>query len=466
MLNQIKKLWKSLRQFVNKHPLIFFFSFLVVLLLLIIGSNFLTTPKTQTKPAVLPAKPVQLFHIGSVPKITLQAQIEKSGVIQIVALTQGVVSNLYVKEGDSVNKGNWIASLSSNYQGGNAFSIARQIAEKQNQNVEDTYQEQKDLVNRQRDLTNQTKNNFEQLRDITARSVDDTKSLIDFNNGAISSLNDLINNSPASAAASLKPVVSSLMGANLSLNTASRSAQYQTNSDNPPTQLALIQQDIVLKQLDIQDKALDLNRDISRLQLQLARVNEAMMYPATPFAGMIQRIFVRVGQQVNSGTVLATVSSVDGNNNLKAVVQLSREVAQRVSRMEPSLMHLNNSTLSIFPYFISSEATQGSLYSVLYAIPEENNSYLTDKGFISIDIPIGLPDTSSADPYIPIDAIYQTENKAYVYLDKKGKAVSQEVELGAVYGQFIEVIKGLSDKDLVIVDRNIISGDLVTETTN
>src|SRR4051812_29738094 len=85
-----KILYKKTIRVINKKPLTSFFVALGIVVVLIILSSFLHKPGAAEKATQAPAKPVQVYRIGSAPKITAQAQVKKSGVIQIVALGSGV----------------------------------------------------------------------------------------------------------------------------------------------------------------------------------------------------------------------------------------------------------------------------------------------------------------------------------------------------------------------------------------
>ena len=72
--------------------------------------------------------------------MTVTGEIEKSGVVTVVALTPGIVSKINFREGASVSKGTVLMNLATNYQGGNASRAQRQIAGVQYQNILDTYE--------------------------------------------------------------------------------------------------------------------------------------------------------------------------------------------------------------------------------------------------------------------------------------------------------------------------------------
>lgn len=462
-----KKTYRKVSLLINKKPLTSVFILLFILFLLIILSNIIRKPKEEVKSSP-PEKKVPVYHIGEAPKLTFSAQVDKSGVIQISSLASGVVQKIYVKEGDNVNRGNWLVSLSTNYQGGNALTLTRQLAEKQNQIVKENYPSQKDLIVKQRDLAQASHDNFTQMKDIIAKSVDDTQNLINLNNDIISTLDTNLLELEASSSAnsslilSTKQMKSQFQSANLQLNSALRNANYQIDSNNPPSILADLQKDIALKNLDIQEKALDLNKEISALQLQLAQVNEALMFPSAPIPATVQKVFVRVGQPVSPGTPLFTLS---GNNNthLTATIYISSEIANRISKLTPTEFNINGKAVRLYPTFISDEAVSGNLYSVVYNLPDDDYGNLTDKGYINAEVPIGYADTSSAVPYLPLDSIYQTQSEAFIFVEDHGQAVAKKVELGSVFGRFVQVNKGVNSGDTVILDRNIVAGDRIEE---
>lgn len=451
--------------FIRDKPLTSFFLILLILLILIVTGNFLTAqkPEAQKKEII---KNVQIYQIGQRPKVSLQAKIEKSGVIKINSLTAGIIQSINFKEGMQVDKGAVLVNMSSNYQGGNAFSVARQIAQKQYQNAKDTFDTQKDVLKIQRDIISQTQSNASQLRDIQSESIQDTQGLIDLNQSILDTLSqneaDLEKNNTGgvndTAILQIKSQRAQTQASLNQLRSGLRQTQFQAASDKPPAELATLQKDLTLKQLDIQQKTLELGIEVSRLQLILAQINEALFFPTSPFTAIVQRVYAKEGQSVIPGTPLLTISATE--DPITAVVNLPQNLAGAVSSVEPSLIHINDKVLDLNPNFISTEATDGTLYSVIYIIPDEFSKDLTEGGNITVEIPIGL-ETNSAIPFIPLDAVYQSSDKSNVLVVEKDKAISKTVILGNVFGKFVEVRSGLLQKDKVILNRNILTGDKV-----
>lgn len=449
--------------YARKHPFQSLFGLLGLLVLLIILSNLLNRPKEEVKVENNKAKKVQIYQIGSSPRITVQAQVEKSGVVTISALSGGVVQQIYVEPGTQVGAGQTLLSLSSTYQGGNVPALQLSLAAAQLKNTEDIYETQREIVAKQREAANKNLENIEALRDISRQSLAATREMIDLNDQMLQSVNAIIDNPPATPGAKeeAQGLKASLLSANAQLRAQLRATEYEVNEDKPPTALGEINRDVALKQLDIQEKTLTLGREVARLQYQIAAVGAQAMSPSAPFRGTVQRVFVKYGQSVAPGTPLMVLSQAVEEDPIVAIAYVPADVAQKVSYYEPSILSIGKHSYESYPSYVTQDAIEGSLYGVYFPIPDNYNKYLTDNGYINVQIPVGTVDTSAAIPYIPIDSVYQTQDEAYVYVAEKDTATSRKVTLGPVVGRYVEVENGIKSGDRIILNRDIVSGDKV-----
>lgn len=461
--------YKKATVFIKRRPMASFFIALGILFLAIVA-NTLLTPKPKTAANTTVAKNVSVYKIGSAASVTYSAKIDKKGVIEIVAQTPGIVSAINVSEGQQVSKGNVLVSLSNNYQGGNALGVSREIAALQYQNIKDTYDTQKGIIDNQRAAADANHDNFDKLRDITNQGINNTQSSIDLNNDILSTLNSTLTNlqntnvGGANDAMILatKEQISQFQAAVNQLNAAQKQAQYSVDTNNPPTHLADSAHDIAIKQLDLAQKALDLTRETSKLQLQLAQISEATMYPAAPFGATVEKIHVAIGQSVNPGAPLITLSS--NTKNATAEVLVPYDTAKKVSQLQDSILHVGTKTFSLRPEYISAEEAGGQMSSVIYTLPDTAYSQVSDGQYIKVEIPIGYPDTISTIPYLPIDSVFQTQDGAFVYVASNNKALARHVDLGDVVGKNVAILNGLKKSDSVILDRNVIEGEKVKVT--
>ncbi len=459
--------YRTLTTFIKRRPITSFIAGLGLLFLTMILGTIITPKQKPVTPKPI-VKSVQIYKIGTAPRLTVQAKIEKSGVIKLTSLTSGVVESINIREGDTVGKGANLITLASNYAGGNAPLIQAAIAERQYATVRDTFKTQKELIQKQRDVANNSEVNAEKLRDISNQSIGETQDLLNQDQDIISTLNHNLDNYVATNSGGVNDAIilqtkemrSQFQSAINGLNQALRSTQYQSSDANPPAEIARIQKEITLKQLDIQEKTLELNKEVTRLQAVLAEVNAAVMHPTAPLPGTVQRIYVREGQAVSPGTPLLLLS---GNSEaVTAVALVSENIAKNVSFIENSTLYFGSHAYDEFPFFVSTEATDSQLFSIQFTVPTNFINQVADGEFISVTIPLGYPNTNSAIPFVPLDALYQSQEQAYLFVVNNGKAVSRVVNIGQVFGRYAEISSGLKSSDQVILNRNIIAGDLVS----
>jgi multidrug efflux pump subunit AcrA (membrane-fusion protein) len=455
--------FKKALLFIQRKPFTSFFTALGVLLVLMIAGNLLFSPKASPQQNLNAPVQVQIYKLGSAPQVSFEGKVEKSGVIKIVAQMPGIVSSINVTEGQQVYQGTNILSLSTNYSGGNALALAAQIAQTQYQNTKDTFNEQKDLIQKQRDLADRNKDNAQAVQNIAAASATESANLVNFNQSIINQLNQTLSSIPASNTAAIlqtQAQLSQFESANAQLDASVRNLQLQGDGSQPPAELASIQHDITIEQLDIQEKTLEMSLEISRLQYNMALVNQASMYPVSPFAGVVDKVLVHVGDSVSPGDTLANISGT--TQHVEIVVNAPQSLAKNVSRVEPSVLQIGDSTVEMLPSYISQDATNGTLYSIIYQLDDKLASRLTDATYVNVNIPIGTGDTSNEVPYIPLDAVVQTQEEAFVYVvGKQNIAQVKQISLGQIQGRFVEVTSGLPPEAQVILNRNVIQGNKV-----
>lgn len=467
-ISWLKKRQAQSGRYFIQHPILSVVATLVLLLVLIAIQSFVRRPKPVAE-IQKPVREVAIFSIGEAPKVQAQAKIEKSGVITIVAQTGGVVQKINVKEGQKVAPGANLTYISTNYGGSSTLSIQRQIAQKQYENAKDTYDSQKELISKQREIAQKNDTNTDSLRDISTKSIDESKSLLSVNTDILNNINHDIAQLEATNSADvnrstiqgLKQSKTVYQSAANSLNASIRSLDYTTNADGTQAELSNLSRDVTVKQLDLQEKALSLSRDLAYLQYSLSSVNESLAYPSSPCYGVVEKVHVKFGDVVSPGTALFTISTSE--KSALAVALVSHDVASQVSSLEPSVVTIGRQSVNIIPSYVSTEATDGTLYSIFYTIPENLVSEAIAGGYVDVAIPVGSAGTTSIVPYIPLDAVHQTQDGAYVYVAVKNKVKAAKVQLGTVYGQYVEITSGIHGADHVILDRNVIDGDQIKE---
>lgn len=109
--------------FLEKHPTPSFLILLALLFGVIWLSASSRTPEDEAPEAVSEPKTSRAFAAKESGFVTATAQVKKSGVIDIVALTSGTVQSIAVRVGQPVSAGTMLVTLTNDY-GANAGRIA------------------------------------------------------------------------------------------------------------------------------------------------------------------------------------------------------------------------------------------------------------------------------------------------------------------------------------------------------
>jgi multidrug efflux pump subunit AcrA (membrane-fusion protein) len=457
------KFTKILQQTENnakQKPFIALFITLGVLLTIIAISNYLKEPVLIEEPPE-ETQNVSIYSVGEAPRIQLSAEVTQSNVITIAAQTSGIVKKIYVDPGSKVYRGQQIITLSSDYYGNNASWLQKQLAQTQYDNIVDTYDIQKDIIGKQKDLAEKNRDNVEELRKITNDSINETKELLNLNELILAEVDlDIKVATTSSELSQLNSQKAQLLSGINQIKSGLRQAEYQGSEDTPPSKLAGLSKEMTLKQIEVQEKALEMSKTISELQLKLARVQSATMFPGTPVSGTIERVFVQKNQMVSPGTPLVTVNAMTGTTQLTA--RVSQNIAQKISMSEPTLVFVAGNLLEVYPDYVSSVPTEGSLYTITYTIPEEHSDKFVNTSFVEISVALGSSDTTTVIPYLPLEAVHQSELETTIFVLNEETVTSKIIELGEISGRFVLVKSGLTNGDQIILDREVIEGQKVT----
>jgi multidrug efflux pump subunit AcrA (membrane-fusion protein) len=468
----VKKIQKKIVSFVDNNPLTSFFGLLAIIVIIIIAGNMLRKPSETVQKVKKPQKNVEIFSIGKAPKLTFSGKVEKSGVIKIVAQSPGVVQMINRTEGAQVSHGTILFRLSTNYSGGNIPSLSREIAQKNAILTEKNYPVQKEIIAKRRELAQTTDAAADDMRKITSDSIQNTKDLVTLNEEILESINNNLKTLEATNIGGANDAIifqtkqakaGVLSGLN-GLKTALRNAEYSSAEGNAQARLSDLGRELALKQLDVEEKALDLGREIAQINLNIAQITESLMLPAAPCPGIIERIYVNIADTVTQGQRLASI--VCQKNIANVIVSVSSDIAKQISRLENSTLLVGETRVNITPRYISQEPTDGNFHSVIFTLPEDAGKHVADGDSIPLEIPIGSARSTASVPYIPIDAVFQTQSSAIIYVasqsaEGKWVAISKEISPGQVFGSFVEVLKGLDSSDQIIINRNVIAGDEV-----
>jgi len=349
--------------------------------------------------------------------------------------------------------------------------VQRQIASRNYQFSAETYDTQKQIIAERREIAQNTLDSSEESRELTRRSIDETETQLNYNRDLLAYFDEQIKQLEEIGTTNDSETLRTLKGARLqytatiaTLKSALRTSQAAADASGPDAQKAENNRDLTLKQLEIEEKTLDLNKDIAALNVKLARISESLLYPASTCDGIVEQIFVNVGDSVSPGTPIALIRADARQAEINVSLPLS--LATQVSRLEPALLTVGDIEYELFPVVITLEKASGTLGNIKYVLPPSADSEIGNNETIAVSVPLDVIGTSVDTTVIPLDAVYQTANNTYVYVlqetEQGSVAAVKEVQTGAVSGNYVTVTSGLPSDAQVIVTRGVTADELVS----
>ena len=410
-MTDIKKKNKQIVDFLQKHVLACFVVVLSGFIGLIVLSNHLRREVAQEQ--VLPPRvtSVQIYN-PSQAYLTTQAKVVDEGVVEIVVqnASGGVVQRVNVSEGQKVYRGQQLVSLSNNYQGANVSALQLELAEKNWLMTHANFWDQE--------------------------KVDDINNELNANTGWVT----WWETNPGR----------SLMG-NGDAYTA-----YQG------------QQNLELLQLSdtMTQRGQQLSLDQAESNYFQAQIAASLMYPATPIAGTVEKVNVSVGQVVNPGQVVAVVKATKGTTKLELAV--SENVLRRLAVTQPAWWEYQHQSYPVSLDYLPTTPTTGNSYNLSFTLDKEWADILANGSYVTLRLPLM---TGGDGLLVPLNAIYQTQTGSYAYVvasNQEGQDIARQVSvvLGPVVGDLVTVESGLSATDRIIVNNDMLDGQLITVATS
>ncbi|MBQ6436277.1 HlyD family efflux transporter periplasmic adaptor subunit [bacterium] len=358
-------------------------------------------PEIETQESQ-PATTVEVITPGE-SYLALPAKVTNEGVINVLAQTSGVVQRVNVKEGQQVARGQQLVSLSSNYQGANASALQLQLAEKNWLMTHANFWDQE--------------------------KVDDINSELNHNTAWVTRWETNPNRS--------------MMG----------------NGDAYTSFSGLQNQELLELSDTMTQRGQQLSLDQAENNYFAAQIAASLMYPATPVSGTIEKVNVKVGDIVAAGQVIAVVKATKAN--VKLTVSVGEHLIRHLSTTDAVWFEYQGRRYPATLDYLPTTPTTGNSYALSLLLDDQTAQVVTHGDYVTLHLPL---DTSQASNLLlPLNAIYQTQTAAYVYLvayDNQGQAIAkqQAVTLGPVLGNLVTVNSGLQSSDRVITNSNLMDG--------
>lgn len=220
---------------------------------------------------------------------------------------------------------------------------------------------------------------------------------------------------------------------------------------------AKAQMDVAQVQLQAAQNSQTTNGEVTKAQLESAKAalniaqkkyDDCMV--ASPIKGLVTKIGVEAGQTVSPQIKAATVIDDSGKNVEIKVADMDIDQIKIGTEVEVNLQTLGeNLKGSISDISAVSDSSTG-MFLVTVSLGEESSNNAI--GLIA-DIRL-VGDKGENSVYIPAKSVQSDDSGAYVYRVSENTVVKTPVTLGKKKNAYIEVTKGLSTGDLVVLQSS------------
>lgn len=187
--------------------------------------------------------------------------------------------------------------------------------------------------------------------------------------------------------------------------------------------------------------------DNAQGQLNLAQTQAGDLTIKAPIKGQITKKYIEVGAEVNSGQKIAEIQQA---NTIKIIVSLPSEEVYRIEIGQTVKIsdNLEGIISSINP--AADPITRKVSVEIIF---DNKDKDLIPGTFVDVVIPVKqLEKTNANSIFVPLRAVNITQNNSYVFLVENNQAKKYLVTTGKTEGAMIEVITGLKNGDILVID--------------
>lgn len=485
MLNPLKIIYKKY----------FRISILSILLLTTIGVLIFSI-LTKTEPPIpnieniLKEKilEVEVVAAGEIDSYTSSlAKVTNKNEMKIKSITQGIISDLQIEEGDKVQKGNKILEISDNYSGDKSIDIQIEIASTQVEKAKKNKDTIKNQYNDRKNLAEETYDDYISTLDLNRAKVKSLQEQINITEGLKDNVDDLINEFEdfeneiedyyedmdqdflaEQGVLQNKSTINNLKAASkqyaitlINLSDQLSQIKYQTGSNYPGNQIAEINRNLTIAQLKLQQDMADIDLELAELNLELLGLQKDIYTLRSPINGKIEKVFVSEGELVNPGQEVAIIS---GKMNIILTTLVTPDLISKIDTDEKAITIIDSKEYSAKIKNVSSTAIENGFYEIKLEPESKLADLITPGSSIKLDFKLKVTVDSDENNYvyIPVDSVFKTNTLEYVLVAEDGIAIQKGIKTAEVVGNQIRVTDGLAEGDLIIKDRRIIPNQKIS----
>lgn len=193
-------------------------------------------------------------------------------------------------------------------------------------------------------------------------------------------------------------------------------------------------------------------KEIAEIDLAEARNNLKgaldEQFISAPISGTITQKFVSVGDSVNAGQSIATISKL---GNLEIHFFINKEELSYFKIGDEISIRENESTYPGKITLISPQADENTKRFLIEAVPIENKKLIIGS-VINVDFNMSYLPQSPENIILPLSAITVSQNENYIFIIKDQKAQKINIEVIKVFGEMAEIKTNLDSQDEIIID--------------
>ncbi len=217
----------------------------------------------------------------------------------------------------------------------------------------------------------------------------------------------------------------------------------------------------------------DIALNSSRGQLDIAGNQVADLTIKAPISGQVTQKFIELGTEVRAGQKVAEIAQID---LVKIEVDLASEDVYKIILGQTAMINgmFEGIITRINP--VADSMTKKVRVEIFF---DNNNKELIPETFVDISIPVSFEEntnTTTNHLYIPLKAVTITQTESYVFVVSQdvqldgqeenkinkaplrqgsvGQAVKRNVTLGETKAGAIQILEGLNNEDVVIIEGN------------
>jgi len=395
----------------------------LVAILLSFGGCSKNEPPTQATAATnVTVSTAKISDIANELKYT--GEVKASSSASVSAGVSGTVNGIYAEIGDYVSKGTVLMTIDSS-----SYQLSYNQAKAAYNSAVAAYNNIKNGSNAQSQLSmNQNLANAQSAYDSALDNYNRQKSLFDI--GAVSQV-------------ALDSAKTQLDNAKIALDTVKSSANLNQTVIAPQSEASA--------QAAVEQATAALN---------IAADTLAKCTVTAPISGYIASKTVSIGQMASPGI---EAFSIKNSEAVDIELNVTESVISKINVGTPAAINIKSASLENLEGEVSvaGEAKNDAtgMFTVKVSIPNKDGKIKV--GMIA-DVVI-TTESIEKTLVIPADAVLQdTDDKYYVYIADKNKAVRKDIELGVMDSENAQILSGLAEGDKVIVEGK----DFITEKNN